>query len=90
MPETFIIYRRIYDEDLRNRLAERYTKKTSQDCNLTNEWWDKFQSLSPEKLETAKSIIALNKFKDGEFECNDEEILDVLSYYQIMRKEAEK
>lgn len=90
MPETFIIYRRIYDEDLRNRLAERYTKKTSQDCNLTNEWWDKFQSLSPEKLEIAKSIIALNKFKDGEFECNDEEILDVLSYYQIMRKEAEK
>ena len=90
MPETFIIYRRIYDEELRLRLAERYTKKTSQDCNLTNEWWDKFQSLSPEKLETAKSIIALNKLKDGEFECNDEEILDVLSYYQIMRKEAEK
>ena len=67
MPETFIIYRRIYDEELRLRLAERYTKKTSQDCNLTNEWWDKFQSLSPEKMETAKSIIALNKFNDGEF-----------------------
>ena len=90
MPETFIIYRRIYDEDLRNRLAERYTKKTSQDCNLTNEWWDKFQRLSPEKMKTAKSIIALNKFKDGEFECNDKEVLDVLSYYKIMRKEAEK
>lgn len=89
MPETFIIYRRIYDEDLRNRLAERYTKKTSQDCNLTNEWWDRFQSLSPEKMETAKSIIALNKFNDGEFECTDKEILDVLSYYQIMRKDAE-
>ena len=90
MPETFIIYRRIYDEELRLRLAERYTKKTSQDCNLTNEWWDKFQSLSPEKMETAKSIIALNKFNDGEFECTDKEILDVLSYYQIMRKDAEK
>ena len=89
MPETFIIYRRIYDEELRIRLAERYTKKTSQDCNLTNEWWDKFQSLSPEKMETAKSIIALNKFNDGEFECTDKEILDVLSYYQIMRKDAE-
>ena len=89
MPETFIIYRRIYDEELRLRLAERYTKKTSQDCNLTNEWWDKFQSLSPEKMETAKSIIALNKFNDGEFECTDKEILDVLSYYQIMRKYAE-
>ena len=89
MPETFIIYRRIYDEELRIRLAERYTKKTSQDCNLTNEWWDKFQRLSPEKMETAKSIIALNKFNDGEFECTDKEILDVLSYYQIMRKDAE-
>ena len=89
MPETFIIYRRIYDEELRLRLAERYTKKTSQDCNLTNEWWDKFQSLSPEKMETAKSIIALNKFNDGEFECTDKDILDVLSYYQIMRKDAE-
>ena len=89
MPDTFIIYRRIYDEELRLRLAERYTKKTSQDCNLTNEWWDKFQSLSPEKMETAKSIIALNKFNDGEFECTDKEILDVLSYYQIMRKDAE-
>ena len=90
MPETFIIYRRIYDEELRLRLAERYTKRTSQDCNLANEWWDKFQRLSPEKMKTAKSIIALNKFKDGEFECNDKEVLDVLSYYKIMRKEAEK
>lgn len=90
MPETFIIYRRIYDEELRIRLAKRYKKKTSQDCNLTNEWWEKFQRLSPEKMETAKSIISLNKFKDGEFECNDEDVLDVLSYYQIMRKDAEK
>ena len=90
MPETFIIYRRIYDEDLRNRLAERYTTKTPQDCDLANEWWDKFQSLSPEKSKTAKAIIALNKFKDGEFECTDKEILDVIFYYQIMRKDVEK
>lgn len=90
MPETFIIYRRIYDEDLRNRLAERYTKKTDQDCNLANEWWEKFNSLSPEKLEVAKSIIALNRFNEGEYDCNDREILAVLSYYKTTRKEAEK
>lgn len=90
MPETFIIYRRIYDEELRNRLADRYTKKTPQDCNLANEWWEKFKNLSPEKSKLAKSIIALNKFKEGEFECGDQEVLSVLSYYQIMRKEAEK
>lgn len=89
MPETFIIYRRVYDENLRKKLANRYKKKTPHDCDLTNEWWEKFRNLSPEKEKTAKSIIALNKFKDGEFECNDEEILDILSYYQIMRKEAE-
>lgn len=90
MPETFIIYRRIYDEELRNRLADRYTKKTPQDCDLANEWWEKFKNLSPEKTKLAKSIIALNKFKEGEFECADQEVLSVLSYYQIMRKEAEK
>src|SRR5699024_7851796 len=68
MPETFIIYRRIYDADLRARLAERYTTVTEHDCDLANEWWEKFNALTPEKLERAKSIIALNKFKDGDFE----------------------
>lgn len=88
MPETFIIYRRIYDADLRARLAERYTTVTEHDCDLANEWWAKFESLTPEKLNKAKSIIALNKFKDGDFECDDKEILDILSYYRITRNEA--
>jgi len=90
MPETFIIYRRIYDADLRNRLADRYTTITKHDCDLTSEWWEKFKALPPDKLETAKAIIALNKFKDGDFACEDKEILDVLSYYRITRDEAEK
>lgn len=89
MPETFIIYRRIYDAELRNRLADRYTTVTEHDCDLTHEWWGKFNALSPEQLEQAKSIIALNKFKDGDFACNDEDILDVLSYYRITRNDAE-
>lgn len=90
MPETFIIYRRIYDADLRARLAERYTTVTEHDCDLANEWWEKFKALTPEKLEEAKSIIALNKFKDGDFECDDKDINNVLAYYQITRDEAEK
>lgn len=90
MPETFIIYRRIYDADLRKRLADRYPTKTSHDCDLTSEWWNKFTSLSPEKLYIAKSIIAFNKFKDGEYDCDDEEILDVLSYYRITRDDTER
>ena len=89
MPETFIIYRRIYDADLRARLAERYTNVTEHDCDLANEWWEKFKALTAEKLEKAKSIIALNKFKDGDFECDDKEILDILSYYSITRNDAE-
>lgn len=89
MPKTFIIYRRIYDADLRNRLAGRYTTVTEHDCDLANEWWEKFSELAPDKLEKAKEIIALNKFKDGDFLRDDNEILDVLSYYRTSRNEAE-
>lgn len=59
-------------------------------CDLTNEWWEKFNALSPEKLERAKEIIALNKFKDGEYQCDDVEIEDVLWYYKTTRNDAEK
>ncbi len=89
MPETFIIYRRIYDADLRARMSHRYTTFTKQDCDLTTEWWSKFSSLSSDKLAKAKAIIALNKFKDGDYECDDEEINSVLSYYKITRYDAE-
>lgn len=89
MPETFIIYRRIYDADLRSRLSGKYTTVTMHDCDLANEWWEKFRSLPPQKLELAKSIIALNKFKSDDISCNDKEILEVLSYYTITRDEAE-
>lgn len=88
MPETFIIFRRVYDADLRSRMAARYTTTTKHDCNLTAQWWAKFSALSEEKLAQAKAIIALNKFKDGDYECNDEEINDVLSYYKITRYDA--
>lgn len=90
MPETFIIYRRIYDADLRKRLADRYTTVTEHDCDLANEWWEKFKKLSPKKLEKAKSIIALNKFKPGDYKTTDKAVLDVLQYYQITRNDAEK
>lgn len=57
---------------------------------MTNEWWDKFNALPPEKLERAKEIIALNKFKDGEYQCDDSEIEGVLWYYKTTRSDAEK
>ena len=89
MPETFIIYRRMYDENLRNRLAERYTKHSDNDCDLANEWWTKFSALPADKLTVAKAIIAMNKFDDGEYECDDPDIEEVLSYYKITRSIAE-
>ena len=89
MPETFIIYRRVYDEELRTRLADKYKRKTVHDCDLANEWWEKFKALPQDKLEKAKSIIALNKFKENDYDCDDEQILDVLSYYRITRNETE-
>lgn len=80
MPETFIIYRRMYDENLRKRLAERYTQHSADDCNLANEWWAKFPALPPEKLEIAKGIIAMNKFKDEDITCDDEDVKEVLCH----------
>lgn len=83
MPETFIIYRRKYDKHLRERLADRYTNHYTDENDLANAWWYKFKKLDPQKLEIAKSIIALNKFKEGDYICDDEEICEVLDYYKI-------
>lgn len=90
MPETFIIYRCQYDAKLRAKLAARYTNHSDKDSDFTNEWWDKFNALAPEKLEQAKQIIALNKFKDGEYQCDDADIEEVLWYYKTTRDDAEK
>lgn len=90
MPETFIIYRRQYDSELRERLAEKYKNHSEKDCDDANVWWEKFNALSPKKLEKAKKIIALNKFKDGDYNCEDAEINNVLQYYKLTRDEAEK
>ena len=59
----YYIYRRKYDQKLRERLADRYKNYSSEDCDLANEWWVKFCSLPAEKLEIAKSIISLNSLK---------------------------
>lgn len=89
MPETFIIYRRQYDRNLRERLADRYVSNPELDCDLTNEWWQKFSALSDEKKEIAKQIISQNKFKNDECFCGDKQIDEVLKYYTITRNDAE-
>ena len=86
MPEEFIIYRRKYDAELRERLADRYKDRSADDCDLATEWWEKFNQLPPEKLDHLKSIVDLNRFGDGDFECSDPDILSVLAYYRIESK----
>ncbi len=90
MPETFIIYRRKYDANLRKKLADRYKNRYDDESDLANEWWSKFSNLSAEKLKIVKDIVSLNKFKDGDYNViNDTDINDVLSYYKITREIAE-
>lgn len=86
MPEAFIIYRRKYDKTLRDKMSDRYTTHYTKENDLANEWWEKFSNLSEEKLEKVKSIVALNKFKEGDYSSPDDtEIKEVLSYYKIER-----
>lgn len=85
MPETFIIYRRKYDAKLREKLAERYTSHSDEDCDLANEWWEKFKALTPKRRIKAQRIIAMNRFEESDHNCHDKAVLDVLSYYQIKR-----
>lgn len=40
MSETFIIYRRKYDQNLRERFAEKNTARSEEDCDLANETRD--------------------------------------------------
>ncbi|MEG0234725.1 MAG: hypothetical protein RR523_00805 [Cetobacterium sp.] len=85
MPETFIIYRRKYNEDLRKKMKDKYVKQYVEESNLANEWWSDFSSLSPEQLEITKSIISSNNFKDYELEYDDLQIKKVINYYKITR-----
>ena len=43
------LIRRKYDQNLRERLADKYTTRSEEDCDLANEWRDKFCALSDEK-----------------------------------------
>lgn len=83
------LYMRLEKAHCLNHYSARYTTVTKHDCDLTTEWWEKFSALPEDKLLKAKEIIALNKFKDGDYECDDEEINTVLNYYKITRDDIE-
>ena len=52
------------------------------ECDLTNEWWQKFNSLTDEQSATLKAIIAKNHFTEEDYNTNDAAILEVLEYYK--------
>ena len=71
MPETFIIYRFMFKD------------------NLAKEWEEKFWNLPADKLKTVQEIVALNQFKELDMSQYDEQVQEVLTYYQFTRDEAE-
>ena len=58
--------------------------------NLAKEWEEKFWSLPADKLKTVQEIVALNQFKELDMSQYDEQVRDVLTYYQFTRDEAEE
>lgn len=83
MPEAFIIFRRKYDADLRARMANKYTNHTEDECDLTTEWWKDFCALDENQRQLAESIISKNKFNDGDYSCDNQQVAHVLEYYKI-------
>lgn len=83
MPEAFIIYRRQFNQELRNRLNYKYTSSTENDCNLVQEWWNKYQNLTDNQQAIADSIIQTNQFNLEEYPDLDSDVYNVLKYYQI-------
>lgn len=94
MPEEFILFRSRYDAEFRNRLAVMYPNKygliSEEGNDLANEWWATFCNLNPQKLERAKEIIATNQFDEGSYECEDKDILSLLSFYKISSRNHPK
>ena len=57
---------------------------------ITEEWWNAFNSLPEGKLSELKKFVEANEFTDVHKWTKDNELLNVLSYYEIQREEAEK
>lgn len=76
MPETFIIYRKLFEEDL----------------GLTKRWKTLFYSIrNNQKLwPEAKDLIEKNDFLNLSVSTKNKEILNLLEYYTITREEVKK
>ncbi|AET67997.1 hypothetical protein Desor_2423 [Desulfosporosinus orientis DSM 765] len=87
MPEAMIIYRYKYDQIKREQYSKLKGKKIQyeDECDLTNEWWQKFKSLTDEQSTKLKKIVSKNHFTKEDHNCSDAKILEVLEYYKLKR-----
>ena len=83
MPETFIIYRRQFNQELRNRLNNKYSNTSGNNNDLVHEWWRKFLKLSDSQREIAEKIIKSNNFNLDNYPDINSKVRDVLKYYLI-------
>lgn len=76
MPETYLIFRKLFDEDL----------------GLTQEWKYLFSSqhLNEEEKELAKRIIEKNDFSDFEQKTSNKKIHRLLNHYLVKREDVNK
>jgi len=87
MPETMIIYRYKYDKIKREQYYKLKGEEVHYDdeCDLTNEWWQKFNALTDGQTAILKAIVANNRFMEKDYNINDSAILEVLEYYKMKR-----
>lgn len=84
MPEDMIIHRYKYDKIKREKYVELKGKDIyyEGECDRTNEWWEKFNSLTNEQIMILKDIVSKNKFTENFYNTNDIAIIEVLEYYK--------
>jgi hypothetical protein len=90
MPEALIIQRYKYDKDKRIEYYGEGNKTPYDDVdeatsNTTPSWWAKFNALTPVQRSLAEKIIAENQFADEDINAGDEQVKNILEFYQIKR-----
>ncbi|WP_198439852.1 hypothetical protein [Pareuzebyella sediminis] len=76
MPETFIIYRKLFEEELQ----------------LTAKWKTVFNAIKSDEAlwEEAKPILERSEFLDIESETNNQVLLNFFEFYKIKREDVKK
>jgi len=92
MPEALIIQRYKYDKEKRCEYYENkpnpYDGVDEETGSITAAWWAKYCALSIDQRKKIEPIIAENKFSNDDIDIEDEQIREVLKYYQIRRDET--